>query len=71
VQFFLPLAARSEDSEQKTNKKDNLRNVWMFAERRGGLSYKAIFVGNARKRSILAALAGCPRAAAELSSYIA
>jgi len=38
VQFFLPLAARSEDSEQKTNKKGNLRNARMFAERRGGLS---------------------------------
>jgi len=42
VQFFLTLAARSEDSEQKTNKKDNLRNVRLFAER-SGLSYKANF----------------------------
>ena len=71
MQVFLTLAARFQDSKQKTNRKENLRNVWMFAERRGRLSHKANFRCKCPRRSVLAALVGCPRAAVELPSYIA
>jgi hypothetical protein len=32
VQFFLSLLTRSEDSKQKTNRKDNLPNARLFSQ---------------------------------------